>query len=94
MIDELKRLHNIGMTNLEAIQSATINAAKFVDRGGCLGSIEIGKNADMFLVDGDPLNDLDALRNIRFVSKRGSWFRTKYDKLPDFWQGSSPVFNG
>lgn len=94
LADEIKRLHHIGMSRLEAIQAATLNAAKLLGRGQQLGTIEPGKKADVALVDGDPLEDLDALRRVRLVGKGGRWFRPKHAEVPDFWPGYSPVFEG
>jgi len=92
MHDEIKRLHHIGMTKLEAIRAATISAAHHVGLEDRLGSIELGKNADFFTCDGNPLEDLDALRRVRIVTRAGRWFKNKRDALPDFWPGHSVTF--
>jgi imidazolonepropionase-like amidohydrolase len=94
LADEIMRLHHIGMTKLEAIQSATIRAAEFLGLDHKLGSVEIAKNSDIILVDGNPLDDLKALRRIRLVGKGGRWFRPEHSELPDFWPGYSVTFQG
>lgn len=95
LADEIKRLHFLaGMTPIEAIRSATLDAARFVGEEKNLGSVEPGKSADVVLVEGNPLEDLDALRRPRLVGRAGRWFRPKHNELPDFWQGHSVLYNG
>lgn len=60
-----------GMPPMEAIQSATITAATVLDAQDRLGSIAPGKHADLIGVDGDPLQDISVLRDVRFVMKDG-----------------------
>ena len=63
---ELVRLHDAGLTALEAIAAATVVAADACGLGDELGTVEPGKRADLLVVDGDPLADprilLDAER--------------------------------
>ncbi len=59
-----------GMTPAEAIRSATLNAAEALGRDD-LGSIEVGRHADLIAVDGDPLADVTALERVPFVVKDG-----------------------
>ncbi len=60
-----------GQTPMQAIQSATINAAKLLGRERELGSIAAGKAADLVAVACDPLADIDCLMQIRGVMKDG-----------------------
>ena len=60
-----------GMPNIEAIQSATIETAKFLDIDDKLGSIEIGKFADLIAVKGDPISDIKMMEFVEFVMKNG-----------------------
>lgn len=62
---------NFGMTPLQAIQAATINAAVALDRAGDLGTIEPDRFGDMIAVEGDPLRDVRLLENIPVVIKGG-----------------------
>jgi imidazolonepropionase-like amidohydrolase len=94
MADEVIRLQHIGMTNIEAIRTATLNAAKLLGRDRTLGAIEPGKFADVMLVAGDPLEDIYAMRRVRLVGKGGRWYRPKYPETPDFWPGFSIAFKG
>jgi len=92
MADELIRLNNCGMSKHDAIKSATLDAARFVGRSETLGAVEPGKHADVMLVEGNPLEDLHALRRVRLVGKSGRWFKPKHPELPDFWPGHSITF--
>jgi imidazolonepropionase-like amidohydrolase len=72
---ELSLYVEYGMTPMEAIQAATIHAARAIKRDHDLGSLEIGKLADIVAVRGDPLADIGVLRereNIRMVIKEGT----------------------
>ncbi len=60
-----------GLTPLAAIQAATINAATLLGAADDLGTIEVGKFADLIAVDGDPLADISAMEKVVFVMKDG-----------------------
>jgi imidazolonepropionase-like amidohydrolase len=60
-----------GMTPLDAIRAATSSAAASLGRSQELGSISPGKFADMIAVQGDPLENIDLLRQISGVIKQG-----------------------
>jgi imidazolonepropionase-like amidohydrolase len=60
-----------GMPPMEAIQSATMEAAKLLNIEDRLGSIEKGKVADLVAVEGDPLEDISIMSDVRFVMKSG-----------------------
>ncbi len=61
----------MGMTPLQAIQSATLNAADLLAWSDRAGSLEPGKWADLIAVEGDPLADITRLENVRLVMKGG-----------------------
>ena len=60
-----------GMTPMQAIQSATINAADLIGKPEQFGSIRSGKFADLVAVDGDPIADIRQLEHVTFVMKEG-----------------------
>jgi imidazolonepropionase-like amidohydrolase len=60
-----------GMTPLQAIQAATVNAADLIGHSELFGSIKAGKSADLIAVDGDPLADVRTLETVPFVMKEG-----------------------
>jgi imidazolonepropionase-like amidohydrolase len=64
-----------GMPALEAIRSATLNAAQLLDQSTKLGSIEPSFIADMIAVSGDPLLDVSVLQQVKFVMKDGKVFK-------------------
>jgi imidazolonepropionase-like amidohydrolase len=64
-----------GMPPMEAIQSATINAAQLLRVEDRLGTLTAGKIADVVAVEGDPLEAISAMRKVVFVMKDGVVFR-------------------
>ena len=64
-----------GMSPMEAIASATVVAAKHIQMDEKIGSIEIGKYADIIAVDEDPLEDVAALMDVDFVMKGGTVYK-------------------
>lgn len=76
-VAELEIYVDYGMTPMEAIQTATKNAAKAIGMERQLGTIEAGKLADIIAVDGNPLDDIRVLNdrnNIAMVMKDGYVF--------------------
>ena len=65
-----------GMTPMQAIQSATSNAADLLGRANELGSIKVGKYADLIAVGGDPLKDISLLERVEFVMKDGKVYKS------------------
>jgi imidazolonepropionase-like amidohydrolase len=59
------------MTPMQAIQSATVNAADLIGHSELFGSITAGKSADIIAVSGDPLADIHELEHVGFVMKEG-----------------------
>ena len=64
-----------GMPEIEAIQSATVEAAKLAGNYDILGSIEVGKLADIIAVRGDPTREISAMAQVEFVMKNGEIFK-------------------
>jgi imidazolonepropionase-like amidohydrolase len=64
-----------GMPPMEAIQSATKNAADLLGITNIAGSIEKGKTADIIAVEGDPIKNISLLQNVIFVMKSGRIYK-------------------
>ena len=70
----------LGLTPLQAIQAATINAADLLGWSGKVGTLDAGAWADIVAVDGDPLKDVTALEHVKFVMKGGEVVKNDYAK--------------
>lgn len=72
---EFQYMTEAGMPVMEAIQSATIVAATVLDMKSELGSIEVGKFADIIATESDPLSNVATLMNVTFVMKDGKIYK-------------------
>src|SRR5947209_8597203 len=72
---EFGRMVEFGMSPMDAIRSATSRAAELLDMSGELGVIAPGAYADVIAVNGDPLANVNALKDVRFVMKDGAVFK-------------------
>jgi imidazolonepropionase-like amidohydrolase len=70
-VRQLELLVEAGFTPVEAIQISTLNGARYLGRDRLIGSIAVGKQADLVVVSGDPSTNIAAARNIETVFKRG-----------------------
>jgi imidazolonepropionase-like amidohydrolase len=68
---EFKYMVDWGMTPAEAIRSATVTASELLGMQDQMGTIEVGKLADIVAVPGDPLKDITVLQKVDFVMKGG-----------------------
>lgn len=64
-----------GMTPMQAIQAATVHAAELIGWPDTVGAIEAGRFADIIAVEGDPLDDVSLLEDVRFVMKGGKIYK-------------------
>jgi len=64
-----------GMTPMQAIQSATRNAADLLGKSDILGSLKAGRYADVVAVSGNPLEDVSVLEHVKFVMKDGKVYK-------------------
>jgi len=76
---EIRMMAEAGMTPMQIIVAATRNAARVCNRERDLGTIEKGMIADLLVIEGDPLIDLESLGNVRLVVREGVVIR---DELP------------
>jgi imidazolonepropionase-like amidohydrolase len=72
---ELEHMRDAGMTPMEVIVAATRGAARVCRLDGALGTLEVGKLADVLVVAGDPLTDLQALTHVQLVVHGGEIIR-------------------
>jgi len=73
LVCELELFAKCGMTNADALKTATSNAAMILGRQQDIGSIRPGKKADLFMIEGNPLESVSNLRRILKVMKNGSF---------------------
>ena len=65
----------VGVTNKFALYTATLRNAQLGGIGDITGSIETGKSADLIVTEGNPLDDLNTLRNVKMVMYQGKLLR-------------------
>lgn len=70
--DEFELMVQHGLTPVQAIQAATVNAAELLGLASEIGTLEPGKAADLIAVAGDPLTDVRVLKQVSFVMKGGA----------------------
>ncbi|HYA64899.1 MAG TPA: amidohydrolase family protein, partial [Candidatus Sulfotelmatobacter sp.] len=75
---EFRRMVTLGMSPMDAIQSATSRAAEMLDSKGQIGVIAPGAFADIIAVSGDPLKDVGELENVKFVMKDGTVYKNQF----------------
>jgi enamidase len=71
-ISEIQWMKQAGMTPMQIIVSATKNAARACNMETQIGTLEVGKLADILVVDGDPLTDIHALAMPHLVFREGN----------------------
>ena len=74
-VRELEVYIELGMTPMEAIVSATRRGAELLGQEDEFGTLQVGKLADVIVIDGDPLDDITVLHNIEAVFKQGVRYR-------------------
>ena len=70
----------LGLTPLQSIQAATVNAADLLGWTGKIGTVETGAWGDIVAIDGDPLKDVTTLERVKFVMKAGEVVKNEYAK--------------
>jgi imidazolonepropionase-like amidohydrolase len=82
LVTELELMVDYGMAVEDSLQAATLNSARVLGLGASLGSVEVGKIADLCIVEGNPLEDLQDLRKVRYVMQAGRVWRPTGIRLP------------
>ncbi len=75
---EIDALQDCGLSNFEILQTGTSKPAVFFEKQGEFGTVETGASADMVLVSGNPLEDLDYLQQPLGVMIRGKWMDREF----------------
>jgi imidazolonepropionase-like amidohydrolase len=70
---EMELLVESGLTPMQAIVAGTMENARFFHIADRLGSVQVGKLADLVLVEGDPLRSISDMRNVKRVMLNGIW---------------------
>ncbi|MFT5838748.1 MAG: imidazolonepropionase-like amidohydrolase [Flavobacteriales bacterium] len=70
-LKQLSRMVDFGMTPMQALQAASINSAKLLKQEQNIGTLKVGRYADIIAVKGDPLTNISMLENVSFVMKGG-----------------------
>lgn len=82
LIEELSLFQNAGMKPIDILKSATINGAKFLGIENKTGSIEVGKMADMVMLDQNPILNIKAVEHVNSVFLKGTYFnRSALDSM-------------
>lgn len=82
--DELSLLVESGLSPLDAVRAATIRPADFLGTADSLGSVVVGKLADLVILEDNPLTEIDNVRQIRGVVLAGVYYdRQAFDSLLD-----------
>jgi imidazolonepropionase-like amidohydrolase len=72
---EIETYHHLGnFSRLEALQSATIVAARSMGLGDITGTIEVGKEADIAILEKNPLDEISNIRSVRSVVTNGQYY--------------------
>jgi imidazolonepropionase-like amidohydrolase len=103
---ELWMLEQGGMSNMEALRAATINGAEYLGMESELGSIKVGKIADLIVIDGNPLDNIRETENVIYTMVNGRLYDSStmnevgnYDvkRTPFYWEmegaGNAYPFN-
>lgn len=72
--DELKTMVDAGLTPYAALQTATVNPATFLEIDKRTGTIEVGKEADLLLLDKNPLEEINNTRSLAGIASGKRWF--------------------
>jgi imidazolonepropionase-like amidohydrolase len=80
--DELETLADIGLSPYDVLRTSTTNPALYFGEGDEAGTVEVGKRADLVLLDANPLEDITNTRRIAGTMVRGRWYdRADLDRM-------------
>ncbi|WP_372656497.1 amidohydrolase family protein [Hydrogenophaga sp.] len=87
---EFGELAKAGLSPLEVLQSTTLTPAEFLGRQSAMGTVEVGKNANLVLLDANPVTDVSNLSKISGVVLKGRFFAK--DKLEQMKSGVAQAY--
>ena len=70
-------MREYGLSNKKTLQAATMVGAELMNKKNVLGQVKSGFIADLIVVEGDPLNNLDVLSDIKMVMQYGEVYMSK-----------------
>lgn len=76
---QMQMMVQMGLAPMKVIQGATLWGAQMMGQDRDYGSVEVGKAADLVIIEGDPLADITAVKRVRMVIKDGEVMDTRYD---------------
>ena len=91
-VEELELFVKAGMSNMDALVAATRLGAECLGMDDRIGTVGAGKAADLCIINGNPLNDITALRNVSLVIKDGIALRP--EELRKFFPPSPLYIEG
>lgn len=71
--NEIRAMQKAGLSNFEILKSGNVNVARYFEMEGHFGKIQEGMSADFVMVNGNPLEDMENLKNVGGVMLRGQW---------------------
>ncbi|HEX3003436.1 MAG TPA: amidohydrolase family protein [Angustibacter sp.] len=74
-VRELEHMAEFGLPPVDALRAATVAPARWLGAAHDIGTVEVGKYADLIAMDADPTQDVSALRTLRWVMKGGAVVR-------------------
>jgi len=80
LAQEFAHMVQLGMSTMDAIQSATSRAAEMLDMKGEIGVIAPGAYAELIAVAGDPLKNVEELERVKFVMQNGAVYKNEFAK--------------
>lgn len=87
---EIELLVEAGFAFPAALKIATLNGARYLGRDAAVGSLAVGKRADLVVIDGDPVRDAGALERMPLVFKNGIGY--KPDIIFDGFRGKVGLY--
>ncbi len=90
---EMWNLSHGGMTNMEVLRAATIHGAEYIGMEQSLGSIKVGKLADIIILEKNPMEDIHYINSVMYTIINGRMFDTEtMDEVGNYNKPRSKFF--